>query len=31
MQIIVKAFFTIWRARDIGFLKRLNCYWFFAR
>ena len=31
MQIIVKAFFTIWHARDIGFMKRLNCYCFFAR
>lgn len=31
MQIIVKSFVNIWTAKEIGILKKLNCYWFFAR
>ncbi|MEW5308121.1 MAG: hypothetical protein WDW38_000102 [Sanguina aurantia] len=31
MQILMKSFRTIWKAKDIGFFRRLNCYWFFCR
>jgi beta-mannan synthase len=31
MQILSKAFLTIWRSKGVPFLLRLNCYWFFAR
>ncbi len=31
MQILTKAFLTIWRAKKVPLRLRLNCYWFFAR
>lgn len=31
MQIVRKSFANIWFSKEIGFLSKLNCYWFFCR